>query len=221
MASQGEQALLLSQETLRRIIGWLGLAFPVILVVGAWSFQISVSDYYYTNMRDFFVGVLFFLGLFLIAYRPYGSDGWQDNVITSIAGVFALIVAFFPVSNVTFGHVPTVLTLQFIPAAWSVHVHNVGSGGLFLCFAVISALYFTKGDKTQQSDRKKIRNLIYVVSGLGIIVCLVYVGWGSFTAPTQTALETFNIFWPEAIALVLFGFSWLVKGATFPFLNDN
>ncbi len=221
MIENEDKALRLSHDFLRQMIGWLGFGMPVLLVVGAWSFQSSVSDYYYTNMRDFFEGVLFFLSIFLIAYRPYGKDGWQDNLITSVAGGFALILAFFPTYNQTLGHVPQALVLQFVSADWSGNIHNVGSGGLFVCFAVMSLFYFTKGAPEGMSDRKKLRNILYIIAGLGIAACISIVGWGAATAPTQAARDTLNIFWPEAIALVLFGVSWLIKGGAFPFLNDK
>lgn len=221
MIENDDQALRLSHDFLRKIIGWLGVGLPVLLVLGAWAFQTSVSDYYYTNMRDFFEGVLFFLSVFLIAYRPYGKDGWQDSLITSVAGGFALLLALFPTYNQTLGHVPQVLVLQFLPADWSGNIHNVGSGGLFVCFAVMSLFYFTKGAAEGVSDRKKIRNILYIAAGLGIVVCVSVVGWGAATAPDQAARDTMNIFWPEAIALVLFGVSWLIKGGAFPFLNDK
>ena len=49
----------------RRAIGILGMALPFILLIGGFIFgnnslQYSLSHYYHTNMRDFFVGLLFF-----------------------------------------------------------------------------------------------------------------------------------------------------------------
>lgn len=209
-----------SQTTLRRWIGWLGLSLPVILVLGA-GFQVSISDFYYTNMRDYFEGVLFFLAVFLFAYRPYGTDGWKDNGITNAAGLFALILAFFPTSNAFLGHVPTQLVLNFIPASWSGTIHNVGSGGLFIAFAVMSFFFFTLGPKETRTPLKRVRNAIYRVCGLGIGGCIGLIGWMAATSAPLGGPDHLVIFAPEAAALVLFGFSWLVKGGTFGFLNDR
>ncbi|HTH13031.1 MAG TPA: hypothetical protein VMB23_01455 [Spirochaetia bacterium] len=212
MRSTDERDLQISQNTLRLLIGVLGTALPVFLVLGAQTFLTSVSDYYYTNMRDSLEGVLFFLAVFLAAYRPYGQDGWHDDLITTVSGGFALLIALFPTVNVTLGHVPTGLVLPFIPIAWSGTLHNVGAGGLFVCFAVMSLFYFTKGKKGSWTKRKVLRNAVYIVCGLGIAGCIGSIGWGAVTAHDQKTRDLMPIFWPEAGALVLFGFSWLVKG---------
>jgi hypothetical protein len=215
MNTTDERDLQISQNTLRLLIGVLGTTLPILLVLGARVFQTSVSDYYFTNMRDYLEGVLFFLAAFLAAYRPYGQDGWHDDLITTVAGCFALLIALFPTVNVTLGHVPTGLVLPFIPIPWSGTFHNLGAGGLFVCFAVMSLFYFTKGKKGSRTKRKFLRNGIYLVCGLGIAGCIGSIGWGGFTAADQRARDLMPIFWPEAIALVLFGFSWLVKGGLF------
>lgn len=215
----GNNGVLISLNTLRQLIGWLGVTLPLLLVLGTWGFQPSISDYYYTNERDYFEGVLFFLAAFLFAYRPYGDDGWKDQWITNAAGLFALILALFPTSNALLGHVPHELVLNFIPASWSGTIHNFGSGGLFVCFAVLSFFFFTLGPKEGRTAKKKVRNLLYRVFGLGIAGCIGYIGYTAATAgPGGT--QSLSIFWPEAVALVLFGLSWLVKGGAFPPLED-
>lgn len=208
-------------DTLRKAIGWLGITFPVLLVLGAGAIQTSVSDYYYTNMRDYFEGVLFFLAAFLIAYRPYGKDGWQDNLITTAAGVAALLLALFPTFNVGLDHTPSSLVLAFVPLEWSGKLHNLGAGVLFLCFGVMSLFYFTRGPQEGRTRRKGLRNLIYIACGLGIFVCIGVIASLYFTTPDQTARDLSSIYWPESTALVLFGLSWLVKGGQFSFLNDQ
>jgi len=215
----GNDGVLISLNTLRKLIGWLGVTLPLLLVLGTWGFQPSISDYYYTNERDYFEGVLFFLAVFLFAYRPYGDDGWKDHWITNVAALFALILALFPTSNALLGHVPHELVLNFIPASWSGTIHNFGSGGLFVCFAVLSFFFFTLRPKEDRTPKKKLRNLLYRVFGLGIAGCIGYIGFvAAMAGPGGT--DALSIFWPEATALVLFGLSWLVKGGACPFLED-
>jgi hypothetical protein len=208
-----DQALRISYDTLRVLIGVLGVSLPLFLVLGyGHEFQPSISDYYFTNMRDYFEGVLFFLGVFLIAYRPYGDDGWQDKLITNFSGACAILVALFPTYNPSLDHVPRELVFSFVTPRWSGYLHNAGAAGLFLSFAVLSLWYFTKGKKGSRTAQKTIRNGLYIVCGLGIVACL------GFIAIIGT---TGSIFWPETLALALFGLSWLVKGNAIPFLNDR
>ena len=53
--------------TLRQTIGWVGLAMPFAVRLGALLFEHirttdSISAYYYTGMRDVFVGTLILVG---------------------------------------------------------------------------------------------------------------------------------------------------------------
>ncbi len=215
-----EDGFQFTYRTLRVLIGLLGVTLPLLLVLGTW-FQpsTSISDYYYTNMRDYFEGVLFFLTVFLFAYRPYRKEGLSDILITGFSACCALLLALFPTFNETLKHVPQGLTLNFVTGPVSGLLHNIGSGGLFVAFSVLSLFVFTRG--SSGTPQKRVRNVLFIVFGVGILVCIGIVGWGAWTAPDQKARDLMNIFGPETSALVLFGLSWLVKGGAFPFLNDR
>ena len=90
--------LIVSYMFLRQTVGWIGTLLPVVLLVGAAisstaSRPDSMSGYYYTDMRNIFVGALCALGVFLVAYDGYDD---VDRWITSIAGFGAIAVAFCP-----------------------------------------------------------------------------------------------------------------------------
>lgn len=42
----------LSYFTLRKVIGWSGLLLPWLAWIVAWSYQSSISDYYYTRSGE-------------------------------------------------------------------------------------------------------------------------------------------------------------------------
>lgn len=231
MTTKTEDGAGYSYRALRLSIGLLGLLLPLMLALGTgFKPMTSVSDYYYTNMRDLFVGVLFFLTLFLAFYRPYKrpdkDEGVVDTIISMISSIAAALLALFPTYNQTLGHTPQGLVFNFVSAEWSGTLHNLGSGILFTAFAVMSIFVFTQtgldaaGNRIKATGKKLLRNIIFVVLGVGILACIGWIGWGAATAPNQAARDTMVIFAPEATALVLFGLSWLVKGRAFPFLND-
>ena len=70
-STSSADGLVISYLTLRKAVGVLGIALPIVLAVGDLTFgngrglQPTISDYYATGMRDVFVGLLFPLGLFL------------------------------------------------------------------------------------------------------------------------------------------------------------
>lgn len=89
----------LSFRSIQRAIGLLAMSLPVILVLGAmlsgheqWV-QPSISHYYFTSVRELFVGILFAVSLFLLTY--WGYDNF-DRRLSLAAGILCLGIAIFP-----------------------------------------------------------------------------------------------------------------------------
>lgn len=210
-----ENGLVLSYLALRRAVGFLGISLPIILILGAIlfaackGFQNSISDYHNTNMRDVFVGILCAIAFFLFAYHGYDI---YDKVAAKAAGVFGFIVAIFPTGLDT--NPCTIIANENIPA-WFEKVHFTAAILFFLVLAYFSIFLFTKSSKskTDQTSRKKTRNIIYRVCGFTIIGCLVFLALYFKIPSLKAALAPYSpvlIF--EVIALWSFGFSWIVKG---------
>jgi len=193
----------------RQLIGWIGLVLPLLLILFAcvrdgWArFKSleSVSAYYYTGAAGLFLGMLFALALFLASYRGYPNNkhNWADRWAARLAAGSALVVAFFP----------TKAPDDMAPLAWWKPVtgvlHHVGAVVLFAMFAVFALCLFRLGDpdKPPAAD-KTLRNHIYLGCGVTILLCMAWAGFNAFKGDP--------IFRPEAIALVAFAVSWLVKG---------
>jgi len=208
---------------LRKTVGWVGTLLPVILLAanpialslensGCGLVPDSVSGYYYSPVRNIFVGALCALGLFLIAYVGYDLG---DRLVTDLAGVFALGVALFPTAPTTASH-PSV-TCQTV-AVVSTREHVVGdihlvSAGLMFVFLAWMALRFTSTDKPPY-PRKLLRNRIYIICAIVIIACLVAAGITSLLPTSVKAHFPWWLFLYEAVAIVAFGVSWFVKGQT-------
>ena len=215
-STSGDSRLVLSYLALRRSLGVLGVALPVILPIGVFvlgdeqAWQPSISDYYGTVMRGVFVGVLVAIGVFLVSYVGYEPDDTKrpyepsDNTAGNLAGVFAVGVALFPTTSDIF----------FVQA-----VHFVSAVLLFGMFAFFSLRLFTKG-VAYPTDEKKMRNRIYSASGWVILGCIVAIAV-HLALLTDTVIDDLNpIFWLEALALWAFGWAWFVKGEGMRRLND-
>ncbi|MEP6508666.1 MAG: hypothetical protein ABJC63_10615 [Gemmatimonadales bacterium] len=193
----------------RQVIGYLGLALPVLLVQlvrlrpnavsDHWTGN-SISAYYWTGAVSLFVGVLAALSLFLLTYRGYANDSHKyDRAAAIIAGTAAGLVGIFPTIPP-----PGIAALPWW-GAWIGYTHIVAATILFSMFAVFSLWLFRKSAPGEQpSAEKKRRNAIYLLCGIGILVSMVW----AFIAHQQQR----SIFWPESIALGFFSWSWLVKG---------
>lgn len=203
----------LSHRTHRRLIGILGLLLPVLLYVFAgvrptdglprWGLLTSVSAYYHTGAIGIFVGVLFALSLFLFTYPGY-KGVMADRLVGWLGGTAALGVALFPTPA------PDGLSE---PTWWSQGmgvVHYVSAVLLFVAFILFAMWLFRKSSVPGRRDRpleKRRRDDVCLMCGLVMIVCVL---WAASSLITDAP-----IFWPEAIALVAFAISWLVKGEAY------
>lgn len=192
----------LNARRLRCTIGWLGIILPWLVVLLIGFFPPSISFTWYTNACTPFMIILGSAGLLLFNYKGYD---WIDDVLCTSAGIFALGICLFPceVSTNTYGLVTGTF---LIPMATSGLIHNISAGGFFVILAFMSIFRFTKTSKTTIDTRKKIRNIIFIVCGVGMIISFVMLACGM------------NVWLVEAIALFFFGVSWLTKANCYPWL---
>ncbi|MCX8129520.1 MAG: DUF998 domain-containing protein [Clostridia bacterium] len=204
-----------SYLSLRRWIGILGILLPLINILGGWFIsripvQSTISSYYYTNMRDFFVGILCVVSLFLITYDGYNRF---DQLITSVAGVFGLGVAIIPCRSEQFPMPEVGLLRLSMPLSDTLHL--ICAVAFFTLLAIISIFLFTMtGQEKQITKQKRWRNIIYVICGvtmllslLGAVLCLQFM-------PKEMIDKYRVILVFETLALFSFGISWLIKGET-------
>lgn len=212
--SKKENALVISYLNLRKAIGFLGIAFPLVLYLGGLIFfetglQTSVSYYYYTGMRDVFVGSLFVVGFFLLSYKGYTR---ADNIAGTLACIFAVGTTLFPtrshdplVSNATIGT-----------------IHDIFAGLLFLTLTYFALCLFTKTDPSRSPGKKKLlRNKIYKLCGYTMLVSILLIAVHQFLPDAvRESLKAYTpVFWLETSAVLAFGISWIVKGKAI--LNDE
>lgn len=203
------QSLVLSYLALRQSIGVIGLALPVVLLLGSFlldgpQIQSSVSAYYYTSMGNVFVGALSAVGIFLMTYRGYDH---QDSTASNIGCASAIGVAMFPTLPPE-----AVDSLDGFLAG----LHYVSTIVLFLTFAYFAYYRFTRSNcADDMGEGKKMRNRIYRSSGKVIVICMALVALLALL-PDIPALSSLQpVFWLEAVAIMAFGFAWLIKGETF------
>ena len=199
-ASDGDDSSVVSYLTLRRVVGALGVALPV--VVALWglvlchcgALQPSISDYYSLRTRDAFVGILFTIGWFLFTYRGYDR---KDDIAGNLACLFALGVALFPNSGSSLEQV----------------IHFGSAFALFLVLAYFSLFLFTKSGGNPTPE-KRTRNRVYKTCGVIMLACIALIGLYYWLLKDTVIASAKPVFWLEALALWAFGFSWFVKGET-------
>ncbi|PPD58050.1 DUF998 domain-containing protein [Dehalogenimonas etheniformans] len=205
MAQQSNDVLVRCYLTLRKAVGIIGISLPFVLVIGKWIFespgiQNSISSYYYTGMRNIFVGSLCAIGVFLFSYRGYKGDGPAGI----LACIFSIGVALFPAT-------PEMQPSDLAKTVGTFHL--IFAACMFLMLAYFSLFLFTKTDPTQTPTPRKLeRNIVYRVCGWVILGCILVMFLGGILPKNDAINALHPTFWLESIAIVAFGVSWLVKG---------
>lgn len=188
---------------LRRAIGLIGMALPLVLVIGQFlidgRLQHSISGYYYSDLRDIYVGSMCAIGVFLLSYRGYGP---LDDLVSNIAAVAAIGVALFP-TKPSSGASPADEVFGVL--------HLVAAGVFFLALAYFCLVLFRRTTpEDPPTERKATRNGVYVVSGVVILASLALLVVVGLFLPQLADLRP--ALWLEFAATFAFGVAWLTKG---------
>jgi hypothetical protein len=191
---------------LRKAIGWIGTLLPIALIVGDAAFcstalPDSFSDYYYTPMRNILIGSLCVLGVFLVVYDVgVRSYCW----ITNVAGVGVLGVAFLPGSP----EIPHLSTTQQVIG----DIHVFFAAVAFVALSVTTWCFArADSDGPDASAPSSGAATFYRACGVVMLGFVVLSGVANLL-PTSVKDTTFLLFIFEALAIITFGISWLVKG---------
>lgn len=214
--------------TMRWLMGLIVLLLPGIVRFIATEKIPSISWSYHTEARDYFVGLLFVIGAFLISYKGHKRE---EDIVSSVGGIAAWVTALNPTA---FSVGSTNMTST---------IHYLGAFVLFSTTVYFCLYAFTSRArrKSKRKDKRKgkgkgiflidfifqykgpldpaaRRILFYQICGLGITSMMVLsaiVGFSGVDEPSNL------IFLAQTIALLLFGTAWLVASQFLPFLIDK
>ena len=210
----------ISFKTMRRMIGILGMALPVILFF--WSVCLtqdhflldSISSYYHTNRRDLFVGILCAVSFFLFSYHGYDKLDFVTFKIASLSGLcIALFPAFIKSAENSYIHIgPKVSEVTNA-------IHYISAVIFFVTLSFVSLFLFTKTSAPSAhktvTRRKIMRNRTYIVCGSIILACVLFMFVLNILPETSPLFQFDPVFWVETTALFAFAVSWLLKGEVF------
>lgn len=185
----------------RVIVGVIGVLMPFALVLGnqlvygQHGFRPSLSDYYHTGMRNWFVGSLWAIGTGLLVYLAARRNR-TDSTISFIAGLLAIGVAELP-TNGPGAPETTVSTL-----------HLVCAGTLFFLLGVICYRFGQRDGVRPDRTRRwqQIWGRVHKTCAVIIWVAIVASVAAGFVAEAVVLLG-------ESVAVLSFGVSWFAKGS--------
>lgn len=185
-------------EAIHWAVGCTGFLLTPILILGNYllidesAIVHSISRYYHTGMRGVFVGSLCVMALFLFIFK--GTDRRED-LTGSVAGMFVLGVAWFPVAPAGMPVGPTAVA------------HYICAFGLFTTMAVFSLFLFSrrKGSARGQDGRS-----VHIICGLVIVICIAAIIHHTVAVECSKEQCSF-VLWVETMALTAFSSSWILE----------
>lgn len=206
---------IITYNSLRIMFGLMGMVLPFLLAVAGKSLfdldiQPSISDYYHTEMRDVLVGSLWMIGAFLLVYK---GPALVDNFLAKLACLSAIGISIFPT--------PAGEKIIF-DMDWVGWMHYLCAAIFFGTLIIFTLFLFPRTKQgIPPTQRKLVRNQVYMVCGLIMLTCVLLIGLYKVIPPeSQSPVDQYQpVFWLETIAILAFGISWFVKGEGI--LRDN
>jgi hypothetical protein len=188
---------------LRWGLGLAALLLPVVTRLGErlltkHSLPESISGYYHTGMRNYFVATLILIAAFLFLYK--GFSRWE-NYLLNLAGVATAGIAFFPTGCDSGATQCATFTRPAVHGTCAIIAF--GSIGIVAAFLGGSTL-----DLLNDKRKERVYRGIYLVLGAAMIILPLLT---AFLARKDVA----SLYWIEFAALWVFFAYWAVKTTEF------
>jgi hypothetical protein len=184
---------------MRLAVGLLALALPLVLVLGeplVFDGQPfprgSLSAYYYSGVRELFVGMLWAIGAFLVTYKLLERS--RESRASTYAGALIVLVAVFPTQRPGAGFELTPLQARLGETV--VELVHWGAAGLALALLALLSYYFGRYGRS-------FRRFHYAAAGV-IVAALALAALAGLTGEPDNGLLV-----AEVAAVLAFAASWL------------
>lgn len=192
---------------MKLIVGVIALSLAHLTNLFSDSGQLtSISESYWSDgwSRSIFVGFLFAIAAFLVAYDGRSTT---ELVLSKVASIAALGVALFPCQCDVHEEV-----IQ--------HAHSISAAVMFLILAAFCWI-FLKRARDKGHLQAKARSWIYAVCGVSILASIAVLAYDNFTGGSISAHVPRLTFYGERAGLWAFGISWLTASKVVPGISRS
>jgi hypothetical protein len=194
----------IDHRTIKLIVGVVAISLAALTSLFAENTLTSISASYYEGgwSQSIFIGFLFAIAAFLLAYNGRSRN---EMVLSKVASMAALGVALFPCGC-------------DIHAALVPYVHDAAAATMFLILAYFCYEFFRRA-RVKRHAQANARAAIYGCCGIAILLSiLVLASDYVFRGVLKDQFPRLT-FYGESVALVAFGISWLTASRVLPVLT--
>ncbi|MAG94015.1 MAG: hypothetical protein CMJ48_09725 [Planctomycetaceae bacterium] len=196
----------IDHRTIKLLVGVIAISLANLTSFFAEAPLQSISASYCEDgwSRDIFVGFLFAISAFLLAYNGKAK---HEMVLSKVAALAAMGVAMFPSKCV--GHE------ESIP-----YVHGISAAIMFVILAIFCYVFFRRAwDKGHPQAR--LRATIYAICGATIVASMLVLAIDRFSGGIISSRVSRLTFHGERAGLIAFGIAWLSASRVLPFITSK
>lgn len=196
----------INQRTIKLLVGLIALSFASLTSLFAKTSITSISASYYEGgwSQSIFIGFLFAISAFLLAYN---GESTREMVLSKVAAGASFGVAMFPCD--CDGRMP------LVP-----YVHGASAATMFLILAYFCYIFFLRA-RVKGYPQAHLRAIIYTICGITIVISVLILGIDYFGSGILSATAARLTFYGEGTGLIAFGISWLTASRILPFLTSK
>lgn len=196
----------IDHRTLKLLVGLIALSLANLTALFASKSITSISASYYEAgwSQSIFIGFLFAIAAFLLAYNGLSR---AEMLLSKVAAAAALGVALFPCD--CDGHA------ELVP-----HVHFSAAAVMFLVLAYFCYVFYRRARAKGHVEANR-RAAIYALCGVAILASIAVLVFDTLAGGVLTARVPRLVFYCERTGLVAFGVSWLTASRILPVLTSR
>jgi hypothetical protein len=191
-------------RTIKLIVGVIAISLTSLTTAFSTTTLTSISAAYYDGgwSQAIFIGFLFAIGAFMLAYNGYTK---VEMVLSKVAAIASLCIALFPCKCVDRDEIIK-------------GVHGTAAIVMFLILAYLCYGFYSRA-KAKQHWRARLRARIYAVCGIAMLLSIFTLAIETFTGGGISVHIPRFVLYGEAVGLIAFGVSWLTASRTIPGLT--
>lgn len=196
----------IDHHTIKLIVGVIAISLASLTSLFSQTPLESISASYHEDgwSRNIFVGFLFAISAFLLAYN---GSSTREMVLSKIAAFAAMGVAMFPCEC---GDHP-----EIIP-----YVHGISAAVMFVILAIFCHIFFRRA-YAKGHPQALVRAYIYAICGITIIISIVTIAMDNLLGGIISVKISRLTFLGEAAGLIAFGIAWLTASRILPLITSE